>query len=178
MAEIKYLTVSLNETEYKRIFDKISIDPLTDCWNWTSAFDYQGYGLVWYHKRVERIHRLIYAYFRGPIPRGRQATKQFQLDHVVCKNKKCCNPAHLEIVTQKVNVLRGNGITAQAARKTHCKRGHLFPERDPNGIRRTCPICDSLRHKARMQGPKREYWKQKQRETAQRYYERKHKKLE
>jgi hypothetical protein len=34
------------------------------------------------------------------------------------------NPEHLEVVTCRENVLRGNGHAAVNARKTHCNRGH------------------------------------------------------
>jgi hypothetical protein len=36
------------------------------------------------------------------------------------------NPEHLEAVTHRVNNNRGVGLSAQNARKTHCKRGHEF----------------------------------------------------
>lgn len=49
------------------------------------------------------------------------------LDHL-CRNTRCVNPKHLEAVTQKENILRGIGISAQNAVKTHCWRGHPFKE--------------------------------------------------
>lgn len=170
MAELKYLTVSFNEKEKKRIFSKISIDPNTGCWIWDGSQDGGGYGLVWYHNRTERIHRVLYAWKYGPIPRGAKPTKIAQLDHVVCNNTICCNPEHLELVTQKINVLRGNSIIAISARKTHCKYGHKLPERNASGKRRNCPICDRLRHKKRIEGPDRDYWLKKQCEASKRYY--------
>ncbi len=36
------------------------------------------------------------------------------------------NPAHLEPVTNRENVLRGETVAAAAAAKTHCIRGHPF----------------------------------------------------
>lgn len=45
------------------------------------------------------------------------------VDHL-CKNTLCVNPDHLEIVTIKENILRGDGPAAKNKRKTHCKKGH------------------------------------------------------
>jgi hypothetical protein len=53
----------------------------------------------------------------GPIPEGKQ------LDHL-CRNRACINPEHLEPVTAKENILRGESFSAKNARKTHCIHGH------------------------------------------------------
>jgi len=47
------------------------------------------------------------------------------IDHL-CRNRICINPLHLELVTLKENILRSNGVSAIYARRTSCKRGHLF----------------------------------------------------
>lgn len=138
MFEVKEITPKL----FKRLAKKIKF---SKCWEWTGSKDYQGYGLLWYEGKTERIHRLMYAYFIEPIPKGVPSRRFYQVDHL-CRNTSCCNPDHLELVTQKTNVLRGEGITAQAARKTHCKRGHVL-ELTRNGKRRWCRACDLLRHK-------------------------------
>ena len=157
------LVVLLSNKEHRRIYAKISINQESGCWEWLGALDGQGYGLVWYGGRTERSHRVVYASIKGAIPRGRS----WQLDHL-CRNTKCCNPEHLELVTQQINILRGVGPTAVNARKTHCKYGHPFEEH-----RRPCRRCDSIRHRARLQGPNREYWLRKGRESAKRWYDKK-----
>ena len=70
----------------------------------------------------------------------------------VVRNPACVNPAHLEAVTHRENVLRGAGVSAIQARKTHCKHGHEFtPEntmkvRTPSGNGgRRCRTCDRIR---------------------------------
>lgn len=131
--------VTLSPKEFKRIVRKINFGK---CWEWVGSKDYQGYGLLWYKGRTERIHRLMYAYFIEPVPKGVPNRRFYQIDHL-CRNTSCCNPDHLEMVTQKVNVLRGEGITAKAARQTHCKKGHEF--RTPASGRRYCPTCDKAR---------------------------------
>ncbi|MFJ4777405.1 HNH endonuclease signature motif containing protein [Streptomyces sp. NPDC088762] len=66
-------------------------------------------------------HRIMYEQAKGPIPEG------LQIDHL-CRNRACANPEHLEAVTQKENILRGTGPSAQQARQTHCLNGHPFDE--------------------------------------------------
>ena len=93
------------------------------CWLWTGGHAGEGYGRFYNNGRAWLAHRFAWIAFVGPIEDG------LQLDHVAaagCKNRHCVNPDHLEPVTIAENVLRGSGITAINARKTHCKQGHPF----------------------------------------------------
>lgn len=114
------------------------------CWLWTGSLSGKGYGR--FHSggrrgRSLRAHRVAYELLVGPIPDG------LQLDHVTawgCTSKACVNPAHLEPVTNRVNVLRGVGPTAQNAAKTHCFRGHPFDDENTQVRRdghRRCREC-------------------------------------
>lgn len=83
------------------------------CWMWIGARNSRGYGCVGNGKGgSELTHRGAYELLVGPIPEG------LQIDHL-CRVIECCNPEHLEPVTQLVNIQRGS-----RAMKTHCKRGH------------------------------------------------------
>jgi hypothetical protein len=100
----------------ERFLEKIEI---TDgCWGWTGCQD-RGYSVFWTGTRNIRAHRWLYERWKRSVPEGRY------LDHL-CRNRGCVNPDHLEIVTNQENILRGIGHTAQNARKTYCKRGHLL----------------------------------------------------
>lgn len=143
------LRVNLRIKDITRIFSRIQVDSVSGCWNWKGCIS-GGYGNVSYRGKSERAHRILYAWAVGPIPQqsGREGRRSHirQLDHVVCQNTHCCNPAHLELVTQKVNILRGKSIQANRARQTHCQRGHLLPGYTTEGGRpvRRCRVCHQI----------------------------------
>ena len=99
------------------------VEPVTEsgCWIWTSGYHPNGYGMMWFNGGGRTAHRVSYEHFVGPIPKG------LTIDHL-CRVRGCVNPAHLEAVSCRVNVLRGVGATAVNARKTHCKHGHEFTD--------------------------------------------------
>jgi hypothetical protein len=116
---------------------RIVSDQVTGCWIWTGAKSSQGYAKAIYDWRVYPVHRVLLEESLGPI------APALQVDHL-CRNRACCNPAHLEPVTQRENILRGESPSAQHARKTHCPRGHAYtPDntyRRASGARR-CRSC-------------------------------------
>jgi HNH endonuclease len=80
----------------------------------------------------------MYRLLVGPVPEG------LELDHL-CRNRACVNPAHLEPVSHRENVLRGASFAAINAVKTHCIHdGHPFDDVNtivrPEG-RRGCRAC-------------------------------------
>jgi hypothetical protein len=86
----------------------------SECWPWTGHLQPNGYGT--FGMRGTRLaHRIAYQYVIGPIPVG------LVLDHLChtadpqcadtneCPHRRCCNPEHLEPVTQRENIARGRG---------------------------------------------------------------------
>jgi IS5 family transposase len=126
-----------------RFVDKILLDD--ECWEWTGGKTL-GYGTFWVAKGTRvKAHRFAYEWLVGPVPEG------LSLDHL-CRNRGCVNPAHLEPVTHRENVLRGEGRSAVNARKTHCKNGHpysgdnvLIVSRGDGSTFRKCRQCESER---------------------------------
>ena len=115
------------------------------CWLWLGSANELGYGQVFLGYKLHRAHRVAYEMVVGPIPKG------MTLDHL-CRTRACVKPDHLEPISQRDNVLRGQGITAQKARQTHCKRGHPFDlfntywNRRGGRICRICSNAHSLRY--------------------------------
>ena len=96
---------------------------MTDCVIWPKSRTSKGYGQTSPDPgRATRLaHRQAWERVNGPIPEG------LTIDHL-CRNKACVNVEHLEVVTQRVNILRGNNLAARNARKTHCPEGHSYDE--------------------------------------------------
>lgn len=121
----------------ERFWEKVDKRGPDECWIWTAATRH-GYGSMGFNGKMVYSHRWLYEQAVGPIPDG------LDLDHL-CRNRKCVNPAHLEPVTTRENILRGEGQCAKNARKTHCKRGHEFtPENTywhASTGRRRCRVC-------------------------------------
>lgn len=126
-----------------RFWAKVKIMP-SGCWEWQGGV--QGrmrYGRLRIAGKSKQAHRYFYQELVGPIPEKRQT------DHL-CRNPKCVNPMHLEPVSGGENTLRGVGLSAQNAQKTHCLRGHsldLFNTYHPPAKPRAryCRICQSIR---------------------------------
>jgi hypothetical protein len=137
--------------------------PPTGCWSHRLKPRQDGYRDVRVRGKTHPLHRLVYEHLRGPIPDG------YVPDHL-CRNRGCCNPDHIEPVTGRENVLRGETVAASNAEKTHCPRGHAYSGENvypiPSGGRR-CRECqrehDRLR---RQQNP------EARREADRRYRER------
>jgi hypothetical protein len=87
------------------------------CWTWTGS-NTQGYGRFSLDGNAYATHRLLYETLVGYIPEG------LELDHL-CFNRSCCNPIHLEPVTQRENSHRGAQRRAakyKGAKQTHTIR--------------------------------------------------------
>ncbi|MFI5416442.1 MAG: HNH endonuclease signature motif containing protein [Nitrososphaerales archaeon] len=135
--------------DLERFWDRILVQS-NGCWVWFGPKTLNGYGMFRLGKiSAMRVHRFAYETNKGKIPIG------LQIDHL-CRNRGCCNPDHMEAVTTKENVLRGNGITAQNARKTHCKNGHEFTKENTGITKsgRNCRVCNR-------EVAKKYYWRNK-----------------
>jgi len=125
----------MNRKQIQRFQKFIELDLLEGCWLWKGCLT-NGYGIFTIKHKNVLAHRISFVHWNGEIKQG------LEIDHL-CRNRTCCNPAHLETVTHIVNVKRGNlGIINK--NKTHCKNGHGFTKENTiitvSG-KRNCRIC-------------------------------------
>jgi len=116
-----------------------------DCWNWVGTTNNYGYSSLLIKGKYWQGHRFSYTLKNGPIPEG------LVIDHL-CRNRVCVNPKHLELVTNKENILRGVGPTAINKSKTQCSNGHKYNTKNTyisKEGRRYCRVCDRLRKRVR-----------------------------
>ncbi len=106
------------------------------CWTWGKAHTRAGYPVVWWEGSQTTLHRVLYEAMRGPIPNG------MVLDHVVCGDKTCPNPFHVEPATNIGN------ITRERREKVTCKHGHNDWAIRPNGSRK-CRECNRIEARQR-----------------------------
>ena len=112
------------------------------CWEWLGYVATNGYGHVSWEGKVVRVHRLMWTLTGRDLPEH-EGGRRLELDHL-CRNRACCNPDHLELVSHRENLMRGDTLPAAQAAKTHCPQGHPYAGANlyinPKG-KRECREC-------------------------------------
>lgn len=118
-------------------------------WFWNGTRDTTGgYGTFMWRGHLYKAHRF------ACVALGKAIPESWQPDHL-CRIRHCVQPQCLEVVTKRINVLRGIGPTAQMAQKTHCVNGHLL---EGDNLRqsplqkdghRKCRLCFNEHHRQR-----------------------------
>ena len=92
------------------------------CFEWVRAKTGDGYGEIRFEGPVQKVHRVVWSNFVGPIP------DDLEIDHL-CRNRACANLDHLEPVPHVINSQRGTAgekARAWSLSKTHCPQGHSY----------------------------------------------------
>lgn len=132
---------TIKPTEIERFWKFVREDAETGCWLWVGSRMKFGHGQMRANGRTMLAHR-----FAWNVVAGREFTEGLELDHL-CRNPGCVNPAHLEEVDHRTNLLRGVGVPAINAAKVSCIHGHplsggnLVVEQGKSGPQRRCRIC-------------------------------------
>jgi HNH endonuclease len=133
-------------TDEERLWSRLTVvlrDYRTFCWE-IDGYKQAGYGRarVGRGRWVRGAHVAAYLLWVGPITEG------FEVDHL-CRNRACCRPEHLEMVTPEENKRRMT--------KTRCIRGHdltdpgnLYWHTSARGkVQRQCKSCRADRERRR-----------------------------
>ena len=137
----------MNEGLAERLLRRVKVDA-NGCWIWQGRLSARGYASI----RVDRswstsAHRASYFLAHGYVENN------LDIDHL-CRVTSCVNPDHLEAVTHRENILRGDTFAARHAAKTHCPKGHPLSknnlvEYDLKKGMRKCKTCTYARNESR-----------------------------
>lgn len=114
-----------------------------DCWLWTAAVNSNGYGV--FSLKVDGKWNNVYAH--RVVCLAATGEEAQTTDHL-CRTKTCVRPDHLEAVSIRENVLRGN----RGVLKTYCAQGHPWVEENiyvKKDGGRCCHVCLRERDKVR-----------------------------
>jgi len=143
-----------DKTREERFWEKVGPhDDPTKCWLWTAgtvknkgSHGVAQYGSFKVDGKMMLAHRFSYEmYYHVIIPEG------MTIDHVKargCTSTLCVNPYHLEVVSGRVNTLRGVSPSALHAKVSHCPQGHLYDEENTYVYlgSRYCRVCNRERY--------------------------------
>lgn len=97
---------------------RVTLDPITGCWNWNRGVNAEGYGNgIYVDGKQTRAHRVSYLVSNGYLP-----PSDVFICHL-CSNPSCCRPDHLAPGTPRDNMqdARSAGRT-RGSRKSLQKR--------------------------------------------------------
>lgn len=144
-----------SKTTEERFWVKVDKNGPNGCWKWLACHNARGYGIFavrdphggW---RNVLAHRFSYEFHGNKIP------ERFDVDHL-CRNPGCLRPDHLEAVTHRENMLRGDTFAARQAAQTECINGHEYTPENTYRWRgkRKCRECSRIND--------RRYWRSGQR---------------
>lgn len=132
-----------NQHTYTSIEERFwsKVDKTDGCWLWIAGKTDKGYA-HFNAPPYQTGHLWLWVQTYGEVPAG------FELDHL-CRVRHCVNPAHLEPVTHRENLLRSSSRHLIAHRTDTCFRGHsLLDARMNHRGNRQCRTCVDEYHKA------------------------------
>lgn len=136
----------------RRFWSKVDVRADDECWPWLGYLNEKGYGRFYKSSKNHSAHRFAVMLSGREIPDG------MVCDHL-CRRRDCVNPAHVEVVTIRQNVVRGVAGLKDGAlypdKEQYCPQGHERTEENTifryDGGRecRPCKVATDAKYKAR-----------------------------
>lgn len=144
---------------HEKLLSKIVINKENNCWEWGGTINTGGYGIFNIKEKGYRTHRLTYSLFIG------NADVNLLIDHI-CRNRSCCNPEHLRLVTHKENVTENSESVASINKnRINCKNGHEFNDKrrcktclKERSAKRRLKLKDTLKYREQFKKSSKEYY--------------------
>ena len=134
----------LNLRDARRLWSKVRVGDLDDCWEWQAYRTSKGYGRFALNGEPQDVHRVVYREFYGDGLDEIDPTSPNQRMTVMhdCDNPSCCNPAHLRLGTNAKNA-RDRVEKGRQARGHHVNVGsahgnHILNESTVQYIKDEC----------------------------------------
>ena len=77
----------------ERFWEKVDKNGPNCCWVWIAGCNNKGYGQIEINNKMTKAHIVSWELHNG------RKVKNGHIIHHKCKNKKCCNPEHLQEIT-------------------------------------------------------------------------------
>ena len=108
---------TLTERQKRNFWSKVHISEAVNCWDWAGMVHTSGYGRISFQDKDYVAHRIAYFLHMGADPLSSNVIQ-------TCENRKCCNPAHLQLKVHCaiLSKLQVQSIREQAANGVSLRR--------------------------------------------------------